>query len=83
MEYDFYQFLKDSQKKCKTKDNFIKKISHEKELLVTIPSDRSYYLNRKAYYKRLEGTEFAAKTGQFKEPDKFNDKLRNLLDGIS
>ena len=83
MEYDFSQFLKDSQEQCKSRDEFIERISNEIKMVVEIPSDASSYLDRKAYLRRLEWSEFEAKTSQFKEPDKFDDELRNLLESLS
>ena len=83
MEYDFSQFLKDSQEQCKTKNDFIKIISDEIELVMEIPSKPTSNLDRHSYLKRLKGAEFAAKTAQFKEPDEYNDELRNLLESLS
>ena len=83
MEYEFSQFLKDSKEQCKTRDEFLARISKEIDSVVTIPSDRSLHLARKAYYKRLEGADFAAKYDQFKEPDIYNEELMILLNRLS
>ena len=83
MEYDFSQFLKDSKEHCKTKDDFKKRISREIDLVIETPSGLSSNLDRKAYFKRLEGAKFAIEKGQFKETDKHNDELRDLLESLA
>ena len=83
MEYNFSQFLKDSQEQCKTRDEFLKRISNEIELVTEVHSDQSSHLDRKAYYKRLEGAEFAVKYDQLKESDKHNEELIILLESLS
>ena len=82
MEYDFSQFLKDSQEQYNTRDEFLQRISNEIKLIIEIPADFSSNLNRHAYLKRLEGAEFAAKYDQFKESDKYNEELMILLNKL-
>ena len=83
MEYDFSQFLKDSKEHCKTKDDFKKRISREIDLVIETPSGLSSNLDRKAYYIRLEGAKFAVEKGQFRNPDKYNNELKDLLERLT
>ena len=82
MKYDFPQFLKDSQELCKTKDDFIKIISNEIQLVKKIPSDTLYYLDRQLYLTRLEGAKFTAQTGQSNYEGRFHEDLTKLMDKL-
>ena len=82
MNYNFSQFLKDSQELCKTKDDFIKIISNEIQLVKKIPDDPLYHLERQLYLTRLKGAKFTAQTGQSKYECRFNDDLVKLMDKL-
>ena len=83
MEYDFSQFLKDSQEQCKSRDEFSKRISKEIEMVIEMPGDQLFLLEKQAYIKRLEGADFAAEYDILKEPDKYDEKLMILLESLS
>ena len=83
MEYDFSQFLKNSQEQCKNRDEFIERISHEIDLVVEIHSDKSLYPDRKAYLRRLEDASFTAEYDILKETDKYNEELIIFLESLS
>ena len=83
MDYNFAQFLKDSRKQCKTREDFILKISREIELVNDEPMNPQFYIDKPSYLKRLERAKFAAIGRQFKEPDKYNEELSKLLEGLS
>jgi hypothetical protein len=83
MKYDFAEFLKKADKRCKTKQDLLEKANSE------ILKINDFYLKppelfrQQLYLKRLEGTVFAAKTGQFKYKDMYDNELSKLLDRLS
>ncbi len=65
MSNDFAEFLKKADKHCRTKQDLIdmanKEILKKNGRIMKPPA----LFRQQLYLKRLEGTEFAAKTGQF------------------
>ena len=82
MDYNFAQFLKDSRKQCKTKEDFIVKICNEIDLVQVEQSNSQFFPDRQSYLKRLEGAKFAAISSQFKEADKYNEEIMKLLERL-
>ena len=83
MNYDFAEFLKKVGKHCRTKQDLIdmanKEILKKNGRIMKPPA----LFRQQLYLKRLEGTVFAAKTGQFKDKDMYNKELAKLLDRLS
>ena len=83
MKYDFAEFLKKAGKHCKTKQDLLEKANNE------ILKINDFYLkppalfHQQSYIKRLEGTMFAAKNGQFKYKDIYNNDIAEILDRLS
>ena len=83
MKYDFAEFLKKAGKHCKTKQDLLENANNE------ILKINDFYLKPPAlfrqqlYLKRLERTVFAAKNGQFKYKDIYNNDIAEILDRLS
>lgn len=82
MDYNFAQFLKDSRKQCKAKEDFIVKIITEIEKTIERHANPKCFRDKKSFLKRLEEAKYAAITGHFKESDKYNEELMRLLDNL-
>ena len=81
--YNFADFIRDSRKKCKTREEFISRTINELKKINDRSTEQQFHLDKQAYFKRIEGARFAAITNSFPVPDKYNDELRNLLDRLS
>ncbi len=81
MEYDFQTFIDKSRKICKTRTDFLDKISDEKELILKT-NDSQNYKQRQLYLKRLDNAKFCIETGAFKERDLYNIDLASLIDDL-
>lgn len=79
MKCDFLQFLKVSQERCKTRDEFIERISEEIKMVNKMRGDPRFQLEKQAYLKRLDGADFAAEYDLLKKSDKYNEELMVLL----
>ena len=83
MGYDFAEFLKKADKQCKTKQDIIDRVNIEILKIKNYRLKPPALFRQQLYLKRLEGTEFAAKTGQIKDKDSFNKELAELLERLS
>jgi hypothetical protein len=81
MDYNFEDFLEQSKASCKTKSDFIKKISREEESVSKIQGGPDF-LDKQLYLKRLSNAKFCAEHRVIKEKDKFDNDLLELLDRL-
>lgn len=82
MDYNFADFLKESRNKCKTREDFLVRVTREIDLATKDPGNPQFYVDKKSYLRRLEGARLATLTYKVKEPDKYNDELMRLLNGL-
>ena len=82
MDYNFAEFLKVSRRKCRTKEDFIVRISAEIDKTVEGHANPQCFRDKKSYLNRLEGARFAAITSQLKEPDKYNEEIMRVLNTL-
>jgi hypothetical protein len=78
MDLDFESFLKKSLENCKTKEDFIKKISDERKSLNDISLNFNP-LEKGLYLSRLENAKFGTEKGAFKLRDKYNPLIIKVL----
>ena len=84
MNFDFAEFLKIAGKHCRTKQDLKDRANGEilkmkKNIKMKPPS----LFRQQLYLKRLEGTVFATKNGQFKYKDMYDNELAELLERLS
>ena len=82
MEYNFFDFLKRSRKRCRTREDFLEQVSMEIDLASADNGKPQFYVDKQSYIRRLEGARFAAVSSQFREPDKYNSELGKLLESL-
>jgi len=84
MNYDFAEFLKKADSHCRTKQDLKDRANSEiLKMKKTIKLKPPSLFLQQIYLKRLEGTVFALKNGQFKYKDMYDNELTKLIDKLS
>lgn len=83
MAYNFVDFLKKADRKCKTKEDLIDLANKEIYKIRNTNVKPPRLFIQQLYIKRLEGVIFSAKYAQFRDKDQYNTDLADLLHRLS
>ena len=82
MEFNFLEFLNESNKTCRSKSDFVESIEKEVEAVSKI-NDRRISMDRLKYLHKLEMVKLALKSEVMLKEGKYNVEIMDLLDSLS